>query len=136
MIQNSAGTDHGWGGHAVVLGGAVVDTSWPAGVRLQSREEFLKGRVLVSDLEVLLPDESLGVYWLNKIFEEDSGNDFLDIFGLHLWLKSREYPYYSGSKFILQFRIKSDFEFYEHSERVGVRHLHILLSHIAIRRYS
>jgi len=105
---------------AVLANGRVVDATWPRGVQAHSEHDFLRGRTLVADLSVPLPDEAAGqAYLLGQIGKP---YDWLDILSFLVWRDVGQAGVNVCSGLLLRAMLAGGLQVHERHDRWGVRH--------------
>jgi len=111
---------------AVLSDRLVIDTSFTKGVAVQPVEAFLKGRTLVADLNVPLPDEAAAEAW--AVAQIGRPYDWRDIASFLLWRDAGKANTHVCSGLLLRALMAGGLELRERPDRFGVRHLLILAS--------
>jgi uncharacterized protein YycO len=106
---------------AVLSDGRVVDASWPRGVQAQSENKFLRGRKVVADLRIPLPEPEAAEKWL--LSQIGKSYDLLDIFSFLLWRDAGKHDLYVCSGLLYRAMRAGGLPPLERDERWGVRHL-------------
>jgi len=109
---------------AVLDDGSVIDTTWPHGVRVQPRDEFLASRELVAELDLPVPDEAAAQAWMRSRLGH--GYDLRDILSFLLWRDIGSRSRYVCSGFLLRAALAGGLHVRERHDRWGVRHMLIL----------
>lgn len=105
---------------AVLTDGRVVDATWPRGVQAHTEADFLRGRVLVADLTVALPDEAAAqAYLLDQIGKP---YDLLDILSFLMWRDIGRAGVNVCSGLLLRAMLAGGLQVRERHDRWGVRH--------------
>jgi len=111
---------------AVLSDGLAIDTTLANGVAVQPVEAFLKGRTLVADLNVPVPDEAAAEAW--AVAQIGRPYDWRDIASFLLWRDVGKANIHVCSGFPLRALMTGGLQLGERPDRFGVRHLLILAS--------
>lgn len=106
---------------AVLSDGRVVDATWPKGVQAHTLDDFLKGRDLVADITVPLPDEVAAESWLLWVL--GTPYDIMDIASFLLWRDAGRRGRYVRSGLLLRAMLAGGLDVRERHDRWGVRHM-------------
>ena len=116
---------------AQLADGRVIDAGWPAGVAAHTRDGFLRGRELVAECGVPLPDERAAEAWL--VSQLGQPYDLMDIASFLLWRDAGRHDRYVCSGLLVRALAVGGVTTPERLDRFGVRHL-LLLSHAHANR--
>lgn len=105
--------------------GAVVDSSWAGGgVALQSREAFMRARLLIADVPLHLPDQAQAERWL--MAQVGKGYDVTALVGWAFWRDWNDATGWYCSELAIAAAVAGGRRLAEPPRRIGVRLAHEL----------